>query len=364
MSLTTDNLRKLSRMSDMEHKLSARGQEFFDIDDRARSFLQSEFNLHIDDSNFKRSTTNFDRTVATRAFDRTNQSLRDSQRYRLSQSGFLPTRRHSKEFNMALQEIRSWANEHSYNSKESFEAMCRHAHKSTKVLNENDLWEACKQISTDITEQQAQELFRVLDSNRDGLVTPDDWAKSVHFENNGKFRDLVQHIKKKKYGIGKVLSLLELEGVRKVAAFTLRNGLKKLWPALSDDDALLLSRYISGGKDEVEVEKIIDMLNISEGQTPPLDDEWQERFTARLKRKMEEKGVTEEELAGRFKIYDRQTTGYIEQVDFKTVLAEIGIGLNLNELMKLVKFVPLDRQNRLQYGWVINALYDSASDSK
>ena len=114
----------------------------------------------------------------------------------------------------------------------------------------------------------------------------------------------------------------------------------------------------------MEVEKIIDMLNISEGQTPPLDDEWQERFTARLKRKMEEKGVTEEELAGRFKIYDRQTTGYIEQVDFKTVLAEIGIGLNLNELMKLVKFVPLDRQNRLQYGWVINALYDSASDSK
>lgn len=38
----------------------------------------------------------------------------------------------------------------------------------------------------------------------------------------------------------------------------------KLWPSLSEDHALLLSKYISKGKEDVEVEHIIDVLNLKE----------------------------------------------------------------------------------------------------
>ena len=41
----------------------------------------------MDDSNFKRSMTNFDRTVASKMFDRTNKSLKDSHLFRMTQSG-------------------------------------------------------------------------------------------------------------------------------------------------------------------------------------------------------------------------------------------------------------------------------------
>ena len=49
---------------------------------------------------------------------------------------------------------------------------------------EDDVWKACKKISSDITEQQGQELFRLLDFNKDGYVTEDDWKKNVNFDSN------------------------------------------------------------------------------------------------------------------------------------------------------------------------------------
>jgi hypothetical protein len=42
----------------------------------------------------------------------------------------------------------------------------------------------------------------------------------------------------------------------------------KLWPSLSEDHALLLSKYISKGKEEVDVEHIVDVLNLKEDGAP------------------------------------------------------------------------------------------------
>lgn len=96
MSLTTDNLKKFANMTDMSFKLANRSQEFFDIDNKARQFLSTNFNIQMDDSNYKRSMTNFDRTVASRIFDRTNQSLKNSHSIRMTQSGFFPGQAASK----------------------------------------------------------------------------------------------------------------------------------------------------------------------------------------------------------------------------------------------------------------------------
>lgn len=96
MSLTSDNLRKFSNLAQLTNKLSGKTQEFFEIDDNAKRYLQSHFDLHIDESNLKRSVTNFDRTVATRGFDRSNRVLKDGNASRLTQSGFFPNRTASK----------------------------------------------------------------------------------------------------------------------------------------------------------------------------------------------------------------------------------------------------------------------------
>jgi len=78
-------------------------------------------------------------------------------------------------------------------------------------------------------------LFRILDSNKDGLITADDWKRSIHFDqNNNKFKELLHFIRQKKYTLSKIISILGLEGLRKVNQFTLKTGLLKLWPSLSE----------------------------------------------------------------------------------------------------------------------------------
>ena len=115
---------------------------------------------------------------------------------------------------MALRIVREWVQGNGLDSTQAYEKVCALAGKSSGVLNENELWNACKQISIDITEQQSQELFRILDNNRDGLITIDDWRRSINFDSNPKFRELQQYLRGKRYSITQILSILNLEDRR------------------------------------------------------------------------------------------------------------------------------------------------------
>ena len=54
----------------------------------------------------KRSMTNFDRSFASKMFDKTGKSLKDSHMFRMSQSGTFGHSCGGKEFNMALRLLR------------------------------------------------------------------------------------------------------------------------------------------------------------------------------------------------------------------------------------------------------------------
>lgn len=71
---------------------------------------------------------------------------------------------------------------------------------------------------------------------------------------------------------------------------------------------------------------------------------------------MHESHLSEEELTNKFRLYDKSDSGFIEQAEFKTVLGDIGVNISLTELIKLVKFVPLNSQNHLKYQYVIDRL--------
>lgn len=50
MNLTTDNLKKFARLSEMNSKLGNSSQEFLDIDDNTKNFLRTEFGFHSTDN--------------------------------------------------------------------------------------------------------------------------------------------------------------------------------------------------------------------------------------------------------------------------------------------------------------------------
>jgi Ca2+-binding EF-hand superfamily protein len=62
------------------------------------------------------------------------------------------------------------------------------------MLNESDVWQACKSISTDITEQQAYELFRILDVNKNGVVSLEEWNQVIKFDSNALLAKIIGHI--------------------------------------------------------------------------------------------------------------------------------------------------------------------------
>lgn len=135
---------------------------------------------------------------------------------------------------MALRILKEWIRDNHYNSTEGYHALCELAEKKSGVLTHSDFWNACKEISIDITEQQCLELFRIMDNNKDGLITLEDWSKNIIFDQNNRlFRELIGFLRQKKFGLSKVLSLLGLEGIRKVSAFKLKDGLLNLKTDLS-----------------------------------------------------------------------------------------------------------------------------------
>lgn len=59
--------------------------------------------------------------------------------------------------------------------------------------------------------------------------------------------------------------------------------------------------------------------------------------------------IYEDELLNRFNFYDSNNSGFIDQTEFKNVLAEIGVPLTLSELIKVVKVFPINHKNQIDY---------------
>lgn len=69
-SLTKDNLKKFAILNETHERLAGKPLDFLKIDDKAKTFLQSDMGLFFDDSinPMRRTVTGFDRSLNTRNF--------------------------------------------------------------------------------------------------------------------------------------------------------------------------------------------------------------------------------------------------------------------------------------------------------
>ena len=95
-------------------------------------------------------------------------------------------------------------------------------------MSAEDVWSACRKISLDINEQQSQELFRLLDANKDGFVTKDDWKKNIAYDTNKLIRSTIDMVRRRKYKPGVALEKMGLAGISHVDVHTLKSALQKL----------------------------------------------------------------------------------------------------------------------------------------
>lgn len=285
-------------MAETSTRLGQKPLEFLKIDDGTKDFLKKDFGLHFDDSNnMRRTVTNFDRTVATKEFNNRAQELRDSHisRFRgskLSRTGFAgpPNIQSLKyDYNMALRIIKEWIYNNSYNSESSFVEFVNHANGKKDIkalLTESDVWKACKSISSDITEQQAYELYRLLDVNKNGTVSLEEWTQVIKFDANAILAKVISFIQKEKLTVTNIINKMGISGLTNVDVFKLQTALKQLCPALNDQEASSLSRYLTKGEKTVAVDDLKQSLNLADelANSVKVDEAWKQKFLERVKR--------------------------------------------------------------------------------
>ena len=123
----------------------------------------------------------------------------------------------------------------------------------------------------DITEQQAHELFRLLDSNKDGFVTREDWNKNINYDTNTLIKETVELIRKKNHQPTQLLKIMGLEGVSKVDVHLLKEGLQKINGNLTDNQSMFLGRYIGKGNNTIPIENILEVLHLTEAGSAVVD---------------------------------------------------------------------------------------------
>ena len=104
-----------------------------------------------------------------------------------------------------------------------------------------------------------------------------------------------------------------LEGISSVDVFTLKASLQNLNSSLTEEQALFLARYIAKGAQSIAIENVLEVLHLADSQNANADREWEEKFLSRLKKKMYDKNIFEEELESKFRFHDKTKSGFIEQ---------------------------------------------------
>ena len=126
------------------------------------------------------------------------------------------------------------------------------------VLTESDLWNACKEISLDITEQQSHELFNLLDFNQDGVVSSEDWFMIIKFDSNALLRKVKEEVGRKGWGRKGVVERGELEGLKSIDLFKLQKVLGKLFEFLKEEETYNLAKYLCRNKKYISVEDFLE----------------------------------------------------------------------------------------------------------
>ncbi len=101
MSLTSDNLKKLSSFSELSAKLSNKSNDFFEIDETARNYLESELGVSVSNPSMKRTMT---------GFNRSSLHTKTSDVMKMSSTGFTTgkIKDFNREYNYALKMVKEW----------------------------------------------------------------------------------------------------------------------------------------------------------------------------------------------------------------------------------------------------------------
>lgn len=149
----------------------------------------------------------------------------------------------------------------------------------------------------------------------------------------------------------------------------LKNALHHLDVSLNEMKALKLAKDILNGKEEISIEELVSLFNTVEEDDKEHDASWFKDTLHRLRLYLISENKFNQ-LKEAFEFFDEHQEGNLDTANFKTVIMENNVGLSVQDINRLVRYIPKTKNTLINYYNFLNMIQnvnkrsDQASLSK
>ncbi|CAK62279.1 unnamed protein product (macronuclear) [Paramecium tetraurelia] len=359
MRLTQQYLQQLSKSQHPE-------ENNLMIDEGARNYLTNSLGIELPDTRPKTAKNSqvqskkgglMSKTVSDYIQQQFQLELRPSTQ-QISRMGF---QRSVNDKVFALERLKYYIRDHALNIEDSFLDLCQQAFGKTSErkirMNFDDFKRAVLKIDLPLNEIQIITLFQTLDVNNDGFVDKFDWLKAIVDK-----KTHVNYIKdvvfKFQIHTDDLLQRMNLHRDHPpVNLQQLKFALMHLDESLNQHKALKVANEILDGKETISMNDLLALFNTVEEDDKMYDLSW---FKDTL-HKMRDHLVDPQKmkvLRSSFEYFDEHQEGNLDTANFKTVLMESQLGLNVQDINRLVRYLPKNRDSLINYYDFIQMIMD------
>ncbi|CAD8157187.1 unnamed protein product [Paramecium pentaurelia] len=349
MRLTQQYLQQLSKSTHPE-------ENNFIIDDNAKNYLTNSLGIELPETRPKTAKHSQYSSKKGPLMSKTIEVRPSTQQN--SRVGFT---RSVNDKVYALERLKYYIRDHALNIEDSFLDLCQQAFGKTserKVrMNFDDFKRAISQIQLPLNEIQIITLFQTLDVNNDGFIDKFDWLKAV-VDKKSHVNYIKDVVYKFQIHTDDLLQRMNLNRDHPpINLQQLKFALMNLDESLNQHKALKVAKQILDGKETISMNDILILFNTVEEEDKLYDLSW---FKDTL-HKMRDHLINPQKLKTfrqSFEYFDEHQEGNLDTANFKTVLMESQLGLNVQDINRLVRYLPKNRDSLINYYDFIQMIMD------
>nr|QBH22546.1 EF hand family protein [Philasterides dicentrarchi] len=329
------------------------------LDDTGKDYLKNQYNFEIQSQSSLRPSTAGNSRIMSKLGQQTKKSATLISKRPQTAKGTVS----NKDFQVynanllsnieyGMKRLRFWLRQNYYRSEDGFLEMCNQAFGRT--LNQRikisfqKFYEAADKMELLLNPEQCAELFAHLDVNGDGFISFDDWRQIIR-DDNQHVHYIKDVIYKRQLHADDILKTMGFNRERQpVGVDMLTHGLKTLDITLNEQKARIVALGILDGDKTISMQGLIELLSCLEEDDKTFNPSWFKDILYKIKQRLLGTGSFDT-LKRVFEKYDEHNIGSLDTANFKTVLMQSNLRLEVKDINRVVRYLPKVGSNRIDY---------------
>ena len=257
-----------------------------------------------------------------------------------------------KEVQKAADRLRSMVKQRAHAKKGSMRDPFQHFSVKKSSFNSAELFEGLKLLNIELTADKVNILFEMMDKNSDGKVTYNEFklfiGDSHYHDVENRLRANITRLATTWTGdkdFRKVFHRLDEDGAGSLSRKKFKEGLEDLgFELTSREFERVLDRFDTDGDGEVSYKEFVSFIKNRYDSFKPV-----EKLKQRLRGRLNEMSSSKKEMWRAFRNLDLNGNGYIDQVEFKDGLKDLGFNLTSSEANDVMQYFDFHADGRISY---------------